>query len=116
MRRFLPIARRSPTNYILVFALLTAPVLALIGLGQHPASASFRLTAVGWAATVAGPLLTSRYFAEPNYEVILGWDPEAIPSDWQVARARYFRFNWIRGALTWLAFTLFLVATYIYFS
>jgi hypothetical protein len=31
MRRFLPIARRSPTNYILVIALLLAPVIALAG-------------------------------------------------------------------------------------
>lgn len=87
MRRFLPIARRSPTNYILVVTLLTAPVIALVGLRQQPASASFVLTAVGFAATVAGPLLTSRYFAEPNYEVILGWPPEAVPSDWSPARA-----------------------------
>jgi hypothetical protein len=32
MRRFLPIARRSPTNYVLVLALIASPVIALIGL------------------------------------------------------------------------------------
>jgi len=81
MRRFLPIARRSPTNYIL-----------------------------------AGPLLTSRWFAEPNYEVILAWDPEAVPRNWRDARARYFRLNWIRAALTWSAFALFAAATYLYLT
>ena len=67
MRRFLPIARRSPTNYILVCALLVAPIIALVGLRHEPTQAPFVLTAAGFAATVAGPLLTSRLFAEPNY-------------------------------------------------
>lgn len=31
LRRFLPIARRSPTNYVLVIGLVTAPAAALIG-------------------------------------------------------------------------------------
>ena len=91
MRRFLPIARQSPTNYVLVSALVLAPVVALVGLRHDPLRAPFVLTAVGFAATVAGPLLTSRFLAEPNYAVILGWDPEAVPADWRVARARYFR-------------------------
>lgn len=116
LRRFLPIARRSPTNYILVYALLIAPVVALVGLREQPTSAPFILTAIGLVATIAGPLLTSRFLAEPNYEVILGWDPEAVPSDWHAARARYFRLNWVRGVLTWLALALFVAATYLYFT
>jgi hypothetical protein len=116
MRRFLPIARRSPTNYVLVGGLLVAPVVALIGLRQEPTGAPFVLTAVGLATTVGGPLLTSRFLAEPNYEVILGWDPEAVPADWRVARARYFRLNWIRAGLTWLAFALFLAAAYVHLA
>jgi hypothetical protein len=114
MRRFLPVARRSPTNYLLVSALLIAPVVALVGLWEQPSGAPFTLTAIGLAATVAGPLLTSRYFAEPNYEVILSWDPDAVPSDWRIARDRYFRLNWIRAALTWIAFALFVAAAYVY--
>jgi hypothetical protein len=112
MRRFLPIARRSPTNYVLVSSLVIAPVVALVGLWDQPSSAPFILTATGLAATVLGPLLTSRYFAEPNYEVILGWDPHAVPSDWRSVRDRYFRLNWIRAALTWAAFALFVAAAY----
>ena len=114
MRRFLPVARKSPTNYILVSALVIAPVLALVGLWGQPTSAPFVLTALGLAATVAGPLLTSRYLAEPNYAVILAWDPRSVPSDWRTARARYFRLNWVRGGLTWLAFALFVAATWLY--
>ena len=116
MRRFLPIARRSPTNYILVCALLVAPIVALVGLGHEPTQAPFVLTAVGFVATVAGPLLTSRFLAEPNYEVILGWNPEAVPADWRTVRARYFRLNWIRGVLTWVAFALFVTAAYVHLS
>lgn len=116
MRRFLPIARKSPTNYVLVIALLIAPVVALVGLWPEWTGAPFVLTAVGFAATVAGPLLTSRFLAEPNYEVILGWDPKSVPSDWRAARARYFRLNWIRAALTWAAFALFVAAAYLYLT
>ena len=112
MQRFLPIARRSPTNYDLASALVIAPVVALVGLWDQPSSAPFILTAIGLATTVLGPLLTSRYFAEPNYEVILGWDPHAVPSDWRSVRDRYFRLNWIRAALTWAAFALFVAAAY----
>jgi hypothetical protein len=111
MRRFLPIARRSPTNHVLVVALLVAPVVALVGLGLERAfGAVFVLTAAGSGATVAGPLLISDRLAEPNYAVILGWDPEHPPDDWRIARARWLRFNWARGALTWIAFALFLTA------
>jgi len=116
LRRFLPIARRSPTNYVLVLLLLFAPVLALIGLRAQVSSAPFVLTALGLAATIAGPLLGSRLLAEPNYDVILGWDPQAVPDDWLVARARYFRFNWVRGWLTWIAFALFAAATYLHLT
>ena len=48
MRRFLPIARRSPTNYILVIALLLAPAVALVGLWiEQSFGAAFVLTATG---------------------------------------------------------------------
>ncbi|GAA4739366.1 hypothetical protein [Actinomycetospora chibensis] len=110
MHRFLPIARRSPTNYLLVVAMIVAPVVALVGLWPPPPGVPFVLTALGLALIVAGPLLTSRFGAEPNYAVILAWDPEAPPSDWREVRARYLRLNWIRGAATWTALALFVVA------
>ena len=115
MRRFLPIARRSLTNYVLVSALLLAPVLALIGLRRDPTGSAFVLTAAGLAATIAGPLLVSRLLAEPNYDVILGWRPGRTPADWRVVRARYYRLNWIRAGLTWSALALFVAATYSHF-
>ncbi len=112
MSRFLPIARRSPTNHIPAILLLAGPTLALIGLSGSPAGPPFLLTAAGLAASLAGPVLTSRYLSEPTYDVILSWDPDAPPDDWRAVQRRWIRLNWTRGALTWLAFALFLLASY----
>lgn len=116
LRRFLPIARRSPTNYVIVIGIVLAPAGALIGLGDQPRGVPFVLTAIGLTLTIVGPLLVSRYLAEPNYDAILGWDPDAVPADWQATRRRYFALNWIRGVFTWTAFGLFLAAAYTYLN
>jgi hypothetical protein len=112
LRDFLPVARRSPTNYLLVIGLVVAPVVALIGLGDDPGGVPFVLTAVGLGLTIIGPVLVSRFLAEPNYDVVLGWDPDDVPGDWVTVRRRYFTLNWVRGAFTWVAFVLFLAAAY----
>jgi len=114
LRDFLPVARRSPTNYVLVIGLVVAPLVALVGLWDDPGGAPFVLTAAGLALTVIGPLLTSRLLSEPTYDVILGWDPEAVPADWQAVRRRYFTLNWVRAVFTWVAFALFLAASYVH--
>jgi len=54
--------------------------------------------------------LTSRYFAEPLYDVFVGWDIDAPPDDLQRARERYFRINAIRGLCSVTAFICFVVA------
>jgi len=110
--RFLPVARNAPTNYALVIGLVVAPVLALVGLRDDPTGAPFVLTALGLVLTITGPLLVSRLLSEPNYDVILGWDPEHLPADWEAARDRWIALNWIRAAITWVAFALFLAASY----
>jgi len=109
LRLFLPVARRSWFNYVCVFGLLLAPIAALIALGDDPGSAPFVLTAIGLVLTIAGPLLVSNRLAEPNYDVMLAWDPDAVPEGWEATRRRYFALNWIRAAATWTAFALFLV-------
>ncbi|GAA4882924.1 hypothetical protein [Actinomycetospora straminea] len=114
LQRFLPIARRSPTNYGLLAAMVLTPVVALVGLRAEPGGAPFVLTAVGLAVVLAGPVLTSRFAAEPNYAVILAWDAAEPPADWREARARWLRVNWLRGAATWTALALFVVATWLY--
>ncbi len=116
VRRFLPIARRSPTDDVLVIALVVSPVVALVGLRHRIGSAPFVLTAAGLAATVVGPLVMSSRLAEPDYAVILGWDPDAISQDWGTARSRCFRLNWLRAAITGLALGLFVAAAYLSFT
>lgn len=109
LRAFLPVARKAPINYIAIFGMLIAPIVALLTL-EDTGGAPFLLTAVGLALVVAGPLLVSNRLAEPNYDVILSWDPDRMPDDWEQIRGRYFAYNWIRAAATWVAFPLFLAA------
>jgi hypothetical protein len=109
-RAFLPTARRAPFNYAAVIGMVVAPVIALIALADDPGQTRFVLTAVGLALTVAGPLLVSNRLSEPNYDVILGWDPDAPPPNWKATRRRYFALNSIRALATWTAFALFLAA------
>ena len=110
LRDFLPAARTAPFNYIAVVGMVVSPAVALIALDTDADSASFVLTAVGLAFTVAGPLLVSNRLAEPNYDVLLAWDPDDLPEDWEVGRGRYFALNWIRFVATLIAFGLFLAA------
>jgi hypothetical protein len=110
MRSFLPTARHAPFNYVAVFGMVVAPTVALIGLGDDTSASAFVLTAAGLALTIAGPLLVSRFITEPHYDVILAWDPDAIPPDWEAGRAKYFALNWVRALATWMAFALFLAA------
>lgn len=110
LRAFLPVARRSPFNYAAIAGMIVAPVIALIAVGV-PGDGVFVLTALGLVLTIAGPLLVSSRLTEPNYEVMLGWNPDGPPSDgWEGIRRRYFILNWVRAAATWAAFALFLAA------
>lgn len=65
LRAFLPTARHAPFNYVAVIGMVVAPIVALIALGDDPSATPFVLTAIGFALTVAGPLLVSNRLAEP---------------------------------------------------
>lgn len=110
LRRFLPIARRSPTNYLLVIALVLAPAGALWAMWDERATLPFALTLAGLILTASGALAVSRFLAEPNYDVILGWQEGQGAERLRPARQRYFVLNWTRGLLVWAAFGCFLVA------
>jgi hypothetical protein len=110
LRAFLPTARHSWFNYLCVAGLIVAPIVALIALGGDPSGTPFVLTAIGLALTVAGPLLVSSRLAEPNYDVMLAWNPNALPPEWEAIRRRYFAFNWIRFLAVLAAFGFFLAA------
>jgi hypothetical protein len=110
LRGFLPAAHESAFNYIAVVGMLIAPTVAVVALADDPGSARFVLTAIGLVLVVLGPLLTSNRLAEPNYGRLLAMDPDHPPPDFAEARARYIQLNWVRAAITWVAFALFLAA------
>jgi len=85
-------------------------IVALVLLFDDPGSTSFVLTAIGLGVVIVGIYVVSNVWKEPHYKVILAWDPEAIPANWEAGRRRYFTLNWIQFATTWSAFALYLVA------
>jgi hypothetical protein len=110
MEAFLGVARKAWFNYAWSLGMGIAPIAALVLLRDDPGSTAFVLTAIGLAVVIVGVYVVSNVWKEPQYDVILAWDPEALPADWESGRRRYFTINWIQSATTWSAFALFLVA------
>jgi uncharacterized membrane protein len=110
LRAFLPVARKAWFNYACAIGMAIAPIVALVILWDDPSSAAFVLTAIGLVVVIVGVYVVSNVWKEPHYDVMLAWDPEAMPSDWEAGRHRYLTLNWIQAAATWTAFALFLAA------
>jgi hypothetical protein len=87
-----------------------APIVALVLLWDDRGAAAFVLTATGLGIVVVGVYVVSNAWKEPLYDVMLAWEPEAMPAEWPVGRRRYFTINWIQMAATWTVFGLFLAA------
>jgi uncharacterized membrane protein len=86
------------------------PIVALVLLWDDPGSTSFVLTAIGLAVVFVGVIIVSNVVKTPHYKVMLAWDPEAMPPDWEAGRRKYFTINWIQMTTTWVALALFLIA------
>ena len=97
-------------NLFWSLGMFLGPIVALVLLWDDPGSTSFVLTAIGLGIVILGILVVSNVWKTPHYKVMLAWDPEAMPADWEAGRRRYFTINWIQFATTWAAFALFLVA------
>jgi hypothetical protein len=110
MTSFLPVGRKAVFNYVCALGMAVAPIVALVALWDDRSSAPFVLTAIGLAIVVAGVYVVSNVWKEPLYDVILDWDPDALPAEWEAGRRRYFAINWIQLAATWTVFGLFLAA------
>ena len=110
MEAFLRFARKSGFNYAWSLGMGIAPIVALVLLWDDPGSTSFVLTAIGLGVVLVGVWIVSNVWKEPHYDVMLDWDPDAMPAGWEAGRRRYFTINWIQFATTWAAFALFLVA------
>jgi hypothetical protein len=97
-------------NYAWSLGMTIGPIVALVLLWDDPGSTSFVLTAIGLGVVIVGIDIVSNVWKTPTYKVIVAWDPEAMPADWEAGRQRYFTINWLQLATTWAAFALFLVA------
>jgi MFS family permease len=86
------------------------PIVALVLLWDDRGSTSFVLTAIGLGIVFVGVIIVSNVWKTPTYNVILAWDPEALPADWEAGRRTYFTINWLQLVTTWSAFALFLLA------
>ena len=86
------------------------PIVALVLLWDDPGSTSFVLTAIGLGIVFLGVIIVSNVWKTPHYKVMLAWDPEAMPPDWEAGRQRYFAINWLQLGVTWAAFGLFIAA------
>ena len=97
-------------NYAWSSGMTIGPVVALVFLWDDPGSTSFVLTAIGLVIVFVGVIIVSNVWKTPTYNLILAWDPEALPADWEAGRRRYFTINFIQLVVTWSAFALFLIA------
>ena len=110
LQAFLPVGRKAWFNYVCAIGMAVAPIVGLVALWGDRSSAAFILTAIGLAFVIVGVYLVSNVWKEPHYDVMLAWDGDAMPPEWEAGRRRYFRLNSIQAAATWTAFGLFLVA------
>jgi hypothetical protein len=97
-------------NYAWSLGMTIGPIVALVLLWDDAGSTSFVLTAIGLAIVIVGVLVVSNAWKTPTYNVILEWNPDALPNDWQSVRQRYFTINLLQLVVTWAAFALFLIA------
>jgi hypothetical protein len=110
LRAFLPVGRKAWFNYVCAVGMAIAPIVALVALWGDWSSAPFVLTAIGLAIVIVGVYVVSNVWKEPLYDVMLAWNPEAMPAGWEAVRRRYFAINWIQLVSTWTVFGLFLAA------
>jgi hypothetical protein len=97
-------------NFAWAIGMTIAPAVALVLLWDDPGSTAFVLTAIGLGVVIVGVLVVSNAWKTPTYNMILAWEPDDLPADWDAGRQRYFTINWIQLLVTWSAFALFLVA------
>jgi hypothetical protein len=110
LRAFLPVGRKAWFNYACALGMGIAPIVALTLLWDDRGSPAFVLTATGLAIVIVGVYVVSNIWKEPLYDVMLAWEPDAMPPDWATGRRRYFAINWIQTGATWTVFGLFLAA------
>jgi hypothetical protein len=70
-------------NYAWSLGMGIGPIVTLVLLWDDPGSTSFVLTAIGLGVVIVGVYIVSNVWKTPHYKVILAWNPEAMPADWE---------------------------------
>lgn len=94
------------------------PALVLGGLVATLAAAVLErargFMVVGWTLLVVvlivGTIVVTLALLEPLNRAANAWDPDSLPSDWEMARTRWLRWHLLRTFLAVLAFLSLLVA------
>ena len=97
-------------NLAWALGMFLLPIVALVLLWDDRGSTSFVFTAIGLVIVFVGVIVLSNAVKTPHYKVMLAWDPEAMPPNWEAGREKYFTINWIQMVTTWSAFALFIAA------
>ena len=97
-------------NLAWAIGMFLLPIAALALLWDDRGSTSFVLNAIGLGIVTVGVIIVSNAVKTPHYKVMLAWDPDAMPSDWEAGRDKYFAINWLQMATTWSAFALYVGA------
>ena len=97
-------------NFAWSIGMTIGPAVLLVLLWDDAGSTSFVFSAIGLAIVILGVLVISNAWKTPTYNLILAWDPDNLPADWEAGRRTYFLINAIQLVVTWTAFALFLVA------
>jgi len=97
-------------NLAWAIGMFLLPVVGLVLLWDERGSTAFVLAAIGVGIVFVGVIILSNAVKTPHYKVMLAWDPEAMPPDWEAGRDKYFTINWIQMVATWSAFALYIAA------
>ena len=97
-------------NYAWSLGMFLGPIVALVLLWDDRGSTSFVLTAIGLGIVFLGVIIVSNVWKTPHYKVMLAWNPEALPPNWEAGRERYFTINWLQFVTTCSALVLFIAA------
>jgi hypothetical protein len=73
-------------NFAWSIGMTIGPIVALVLLWDDPGSTSFVLIAIGLGIVIVGVLIVSNVWKTPTYNMILAWDPAAMPADWEAGR------------------------------
>lgn len=97
------------SHVVLILLLLPIPT-TLVALTALPLNEVFILAFAGALVYLSASLLVSNRIAEPLYDTMMAWSPDAPPDDWQVYRKRWFRINQLRFAGSLIGCVLYALA------